>query len=123
MLTPLDTHTTTPATNMTRFVRTSVLFAMTVSLTLIVLTSTSSSTTTTFRHEQHDRYRAAAIALLEQLGIDAARLFGEDADHKRDLKADWAKLLQRSPPPYTIAFPALLRSRRAATKRQGAELL
>lgn len=33
--------------------------------------------------------------------------------HKRQVKKKWTKLHQGNPSPYTIAFPALIRSRRA----------
>lgn len=32
--------------------------------------------------------------------------------NKRQLKSKWAELFQQSHPPYTIAFPALIRTRR-----------
>ena len=77
--------------------------------------------------QQHQR-RFSPMSF-EQFGVDsnyrsANRVFDdEESDkdmmvhQKRQVKKKWAKLYQDSHSPYTIAFPALIRTRRST--RQG----
>jgi hypothetical protein len=100
----------------------------TISLTMALSTSAVPPPRESYVHKQ-DPHRSAT-ALLGQLSLDPEYLFAqrrlhddastEDEDgmayRRRDLKEEWVKLLQKAQSP-TIAFPALLRSRRGIRKR------
>ena len=63
----------------------------------------------------HDKKRVAAV-LSERFGVHPHHNDGVNRDflfhQKRQLKKKWAKLVHDSQSPYTIAFPALIRTRR-----------
>ncbi|UJR38497.1 hypothetical protein I4U23_031164 [Adineta vaga] len=54
----------------------------------------------------------------QQMSYDDDSEAGVDGYRKRSFRKNWAKLFERSQPRYTIAFPALLRSRRWIEEEQ-----
>ncbi len=80
--------------------------------------------------EEQDQTRSSDV-LFERFGVDPGYLFGNRPYHDDDADKDailhmkrglfqkkWARFFQGSQTPYTIAFPALMRTRRWIQEEQ-----
>lgn len=88
-----------------------------VLITILYLNVVNSALATSQNVEEQDQKRSSAV-LFERFGVDpgyvsANRPYNDDdANTKRALKKKWARFFPGYQSPYTIAFPALIRSRR-----------
>jgi hypothetical protein len=91
----------------------------------MILVNVANSVSVASTDVEHSNQKRFAAAYSGRYGIDPNYLLtnrpyydDDDVDtsalffKKRQLKKKWAKSLQRSQSPYTIAFPALIRTRR-----------
>jgi len=98
-------------------------------ITVIYLNIANTVSATSANMEQSEQKRFTA-GLFERFGIDPSSLFGNRPHYgddvgkgamfyqKRQSKKKWADFSQRSQSPYTIAFPALIRTRRWIEQEQ-----
>ena len=90
----------------------------------IALQAINSVRSTSNNHDQQNKRRYSPM-LFDRFSVDPTnmltnRVFEDDdpdngmiVHQKRQLRKKWAKLYQDSHSPYTIAFPALIRTRRS----------
>jgi len=90
----------------------------------VILINVAKSVPVALTNVEHSDQKRFAAAYSGRYGIDPSYLltnrpyYDNDADtnalffKKRQLNKKWAKSFQRSQSPYTIAFPALIRTRR-----------
>jgi len=83
-----------------------------------VFNTVSTAPTTSTDAEEHHK-KLGTVVLLDRFAFDThnpSSNFDENEDQtfptKRELKKKWAKFYSGSQSPYTIAFPALIRTRR-----------
>lgn len=93
-----------------------------VSMIYLNMINVALTTSTDMEHQEQKRFPPAFFG---RYGFDPTYLLTNrpyydgnlDRDmalfHKRQIKKKWAALFQRSQSPYTIAFPALIRTRRS----------
>ena len=95
---------------------------MLVTMIYLNMVNVVSATSTNMKRSEQKRFPPAFFG---RSGVDPSYLltnrpyYDDDLDNnvaffnKRELKKKWANFFQRSQSPYTIAFPALIRTRRS----------